>query len=293
VTTHLVIGASGQVGAHLVRAASEAGCETGGTYYAQPVAGLLQLDIRSWPAVHSLLTQVRPAVVYLPASLTNVDYCELHPEESYAINVLGACHVARCTRAIGAKLVYFSSDYVFDGKAGPYREDDPANPLCAYGRQKVMAEHYIATNVPDYLIVRTTVVYGWEQQGKNFVCRLADTLKAGRVLRVPTDQIGSPVYAPNLAQAVVELALADAQGIYHVAGPQRVSRYEFACEAARVFRLEESLIQGVVTSELGQPAPRPLDAGMVVEKAAAELAVPLMDYRRGLQAMASEGRVDV
>ena len=289
---HLVIGASGQVGEHLVRAASDVGFEAIGTYHSHPVPGMQPLDIRNRAEVESLITKVRPAVVYLPAALSSVDYCELHPGEVYLTNVVGVRNVVHSANDIEAKLVYFSSDYVFDGKAGPYSEDDPANPVCEYGRQKLMAEHYVALHARDYLMVRTTVVYGWERQGKNFVYRLLNTLKAGQVLRVPVDQVGSPTYTPNLTQAVVELALSDAKGVYHIVGPERLNRYEFACEAANVFGLDSGLIQAVATSELGQVAPRPLNAGMVVKKAAAKLTVPLMSYRDGLRAMASERELD-
>ena len=284
----LIIGASGQVGEHLVRAASDAGFEAIGTYHNHPVLGMQRLDIRSPTEVQSLIAKVRPSVVYLPASLANVDYCELHPEEGYAANVVGVRNVVQCVNDVEAKLVYFSSDYIFDGKTGPYYEDDPANPICEYGRQKLIAEHYVALHARDYLIVRTTVVYGWERQGKNFVYRLLNTLKAGQVLRVPVDQVGSPTYAPNLARAVVELAISNTKGVYHVVGPERVNRYGFACEAASVFGLDDSLIQAVATNELEQAAPRPLNAGMMVEKADAVLTVPLIGYRGGLRAMASE-----
>ena len=284
-SVHVVIGASGLVGEHLVRAASNAGFEAIGTYHSHPVPDMHQLDIRSRAEVQSLIEKVRPAVVYLPAAVSNVDYCELHPEEVYLTNVVGVRNVVQFVNDMEARLVYFSSDYIFNGKTGPYREEDAANPICEYGRQKLIAEHYVALHTCDYVIVRTTVVYGWERQGKNFVYRLLNTLKAGRILRVPVDQVGSPTYAPNLAQAVVELALSDTKGVYHVVGPERVNRYEFACEAASVFGLDRSLIQPVATSELGQVALRPLDAGMVTEKAAAKLTVPLMSYRDGLRAM--------
>jgi dTDP-4-dehydrorhamnose reductase len=285
---HLVIGASGQVGEDLVHVLSLVGYETIGTYYSHPVQGMQKLDITNAQEVQSMLTKIRPSVVYLPASLTNVDYCEKHPEQGYAVNVIGVCNVVQTVSDIGAKLVYFSSDYIFDGEAGPYRENAPANPICEYGRQKVIAEHYVALHARDYLIVRTTVVYGWERQRKNFICRLLSTLEGADILRVPVDQVGNPTYAPNLAQATLDLVCSDAKGVYHIVGPERVNRYEFACEAARVFGLDASLIKAVSTCELGQVAPRPLNAGMVVEKAADELKVSLVGYEEGLRMMASE-----
>ncbi|HVF67312.1 MAG TPA: NAD(P)-dependent oxidoreductase [Pyrinomonadaceae bacterium] len=288
-STHLVIGASGQVGEHLLRAASDAGFEAAGTHHSHPAHGTRPLDVRRPDEVTELVAGLRPAVVYLPASQTNVDRCESEPAEGYAVNVVGVRNVVRAANAVGARLVYFSSDYIFDGRAGPYREDDPANPVNEYGRQKLAAEHHVALNARDYLVVRTTVVYGWERQGKNFIYRLINTLKDGRALKAPSDQIGSPTYAPNLARAAVELAGAGAAGVYNVVGPERVSRYEFARAAADAFGLDAGLIQAVTTEELSQTAARPLNAGMLTDKAAAALTVRLKGYRDGLKEMASEG----
>lgn len=284
---HVVIGASGLVGRHILAAVADVGTDVVGTYYQCSVDGMSALDIRSSTSTEQLLKRLRPSVVFLPAAKADVDYCERHASESYAINVLGCRNVVAAANAVGAKLVYFSSDYVFDGQDGPYREDDPANPICEYGRQKLIAEQYVALHARDYLIVRTTVVYGWESQGKNFVHRLLKTLKAGQILRAPVDQIGSPTYAPNLAQAVVELALSDARGVYHVVGPDRVDRYTFAQEIALAFGLLANLVRPVSTKELGQLAQRPLIAGMVMDKAAARLRLPLVGYKDGLRAMAS------
>lgn len=284
----LIIGGSGQVGQHLAQTLEMAGTDFSATYWSSPVPAMHLLDIRDFAATSALVEAIRPTVIYLPASLTNVDYCELHPAEGYASNVIGVQQIVQLANQANAKIVYFSSDYIFDGESGPYRETDSANPPCEYGRQKLLAEHYVALHAQDYLIVRTTVVYGWERQGKNFVYRLLKTLKEGKTLRVPIDQVGSPTYAPNLAQAVVELVRSGVKGVYHIAGAERVSRYEFACEAARVFELNSSLIQAVQTCELNQPARRPLKAGMIVEKAAALLEFPLLGYRDGLQVMLAE-----
>jgi dTDP-4-dehydrorhamnose reductase len=194
--------------------------------------------------------------------------------------------VIQAANQVGAKLVYFSTDYIFDGKNGPYKEDHPANPVCEYGRQKLYAEHLIATLAEDFLILRTTGVYGWERQGKNFIYRLMSVLGAGQTLTVPADQLGSPTYAPNFVRAVVELALTTHRQVFHVAGMEVANRYEFALEAARALKLNGDLIQPVSTAELGQTAPRPLQAGLRVEKASASLPFPLLGYHDGLREMA-------
>ncbi len=282
---HLVIGASGQVGGYLTAALRKAGYAVTGTYFKNIQPDLTFLDISDSRAVQVLIADVQPAVIYLPASLTNVDYCETHPDEAYRHNVLGVKHVVQASRPL-AKLVYFSSDYIFDGLNGPYREDEPANPLCVYGRQKLIAEHYIALHAPAYLIIRTTVVYGWETQGKNFIYRLLQSLRQGQTITVPDDQVGNPTYAPDLILAVLELVHGQASGVFNVAGRERVSRYEFALAAARAFGMPTGLIQPVSTKDLGQTAPRPLSAGFHVDKAEQELHRPLWGYLDGLEDMA-------
>ena len=286
--SHLVIGASGQVGEHLMDVLRSRDVDCVGTSFSHPFDGLFQLDIRNLHDVRNLLSRVRPAVIHIPASLTNVDYCETHVEEGFAINVIGVKNIVQTVEEMGARIVYFSSDYIFDGVQGPYHEDAPANPICEYGRQKLAAEHVVALQARDHLIIRTTVVYSWERQGKNFVQRLITNLQNGQSMRVPDDQIGNPTYAPELAQAVVELVEQDLNGVFHVVGPERTSRFEFACEAAKCFGLDVHLLKPVTTSELGQKAARPLNAGMVTDKVMSYLKKPLSSYKDGLDRMVRE-----
>ncbi len=284
---HLVIGASGLVGDHLVRSLKGAGCEVVATYFSHPIPGLLPLDICDIESLDQFIKRLQPGVVYLPAALPNVNYCELHPEETYRTNVCGVTNVIHAVNQIPAKLVYFSSDYIFDGKAGPYKEEHPANPICEYGRQKLMAEHAVACQSKDFLIIRTNGVFGYERQRKNFIYHLIDTLAAKQILKVPIDQFGTPTYAPNLAQAVIELAIQGSSGVFHVAGLDYINRYEFASKAAAILGLDSNLIQPFLTRDLAQSAPRPLNAGLVTQKAASTLTgVSLVGYETGLQMMA-------
>lgn len=286
-SSHLVIGASGLVGTHLLRQLAQAGLEVAGTFWHFPQPGLWPLDVRDGRSVEELAASLRPQVIYVPAGFTHVDRCETEAPAAYAVNVAGLWNVIRAANRVGACLVYFSSDYVFDGQAGPYDETAPPRPLSEYGRQKVLGELGVALLARDYLIVRTTVVYGWEVQGKNFVLRLLSSLREGKPLRVPHDQVGTPTYGPNLAAATIELAMSGGRGLFHIAGPERVSRYEFACAAARAFHLPAGLIQAVATAELGQAARRPLQAGLRVERVQGVLSTPLLGYREGLAHMAS------
>ncbi len=285
----LVIGASGLVGSNLLAQLKILADSTViGTYRQHAVAELESFDILDRAAVHRFFQQEQPTAVFLAAALSNVDFCELHPELSYEANVSGVKHIVEASNGCQAKLVFFSTDYIFDGRAGPYFEEEPANPISQYGWHKALAEHHIALHAADYLIVRTTGIYGWESQGKNFIYRLLKSLPYGQPVRVPTDQVANPTYAPNLAAATIELVNTGAHGVFNLVGCERVSRYEFALEAARQFDLDSTLIHPVSTAELNQPALRPLEAGLRVSKAQAVLRTQLLDYRLGLRAMRAD-----
>lgn len=286
--TAAVLGASGLIGWHLYHSYQAAGVMVQGTRSESGMAIFLPLDIRKRNQVETYLMAMNPTTILLPAALTNVDACERDPVAAATINVEGVRTVGEMARRLGAKLVYFSSDYVFDGQHGPYREEDPTSPISEYGRQKEAAEQLIKDLLPEHhVIVRTTVVYGWEPRPHNFVVRLIGHCRAGETMRVPMDQVGSPTYAPILAEAVLELDRLGCSGTYHLAGPVLLSRYQFALAVADVFGLNKELIEPVETAALGQVAPRPLQAGLVIEKASSLLARPIMDPYTALRHMAA------
>jgi dTDP-4-dehydrorhamnose reductase len=276
------------VGSHLFQSLTKRGLWAIGTYRTYQESSLIQLDICDSDQLNRLINDLNPAVVYLPAARPNVDWCEQNPRDSYQANVVGVYNVLGAVESIRARLVYFSSDYVFDGESGPYQEEDPANPICEYGRQKLLAEHAIALHCEKYLIVRTTGVFGVERQRKNFIYRLLETLQAGKPLIVPQDQLGTPTYAPHLVNTIIHLAEAEQTGLYHISGHEAADRYVFATEAARVFGLDASLIQPVLTKDLGQFAPRPLKGGLLVKESLRRMHGAWVDYHEGLVRMATE-----
>lgn len=281
----LVIGASGQVGAALLEALGERGHETLGTCAHHPAEGLQPLDITDPAAVERAVAAARPDWVFCPAGLTHVDYCEEHPEEAMAINRDGALHAARAAGRRGAGLVFYSTEYVFDGAGGPYAEDDPARPLSRYGASKWEGERAVLGALARAVVVRTTVVYGPDRQEKNFVYQLLRACRRGEEMRVPADQLSSPTYNVDLARASVELCERDLRGVYHLAGDGVLDRYAFARLACQVFDLDPSGLRPVPTAALGQKAPRPLKGGLLIGKARAVLRTPLRSPEAGLRAM--------
>lgn len=279
-----IVGASGFVGGAMYEYMSKEH-ETYGSFYSNPVDGLVRLDIKDKSEIKTILTSFKPDVIIHPAANPNVEYCEANSKETWEVNVEGSKNLIDAAREIGAKLVYFSSDYVFDGDDGPYSESDAPNPINEYGVQKLTVERLIENNLQDHLVIRITVVYGWEINGKNFVMRLIEKLKNGASINVPFDQIGSPTYVNNIALIVKELIESNKNGVYHVAGADLMDRYTFARKVAEVFGLNDSLLIPVSTSQLGQMAKRPLNAGMRIEKVRADVSTHIMNVNEGLEEM--------
>ncbi|WZO98212.1 SDR family oxidoreductase [Isosphaeraceae bacterium EP7] len=259
----LVIGGSGQIGGWLLNSLAARGHEARGTYATVPTAGMDRLDAAELDAASAYVRSQRPDVVFYPAGFTWVDGCERDPERARAANLDQPLNLARAVADIGGRFVGFSTDYVFDGVAGPYDEQSPTNPLSVYGQAKLDAEAALAEALGDrQLTVRTSWVFGPERQGKNFSYQLVRALRAGKTLPCPSDQVSSPSYAPDVAAAVVGLAESGESGLIHVVGPEVMGRVEFARSIAVAFGLDESAIEGKTTAELGQGAPRPLSGGL-------------------------------
>lgn len=281
----LVLGASGQVGTALGRCLDALGHTWVGTYARTPQPGLLALDLADTAATERLIAATGPDWVFCAGALTHVDRCEEHPAEAFALNRDAPAAAARAAARLGARFVFYSTEYVFDGQAGPYGESAAPRPLSVYGRSKLEGEAAVQAAHPAATVIRTTVVYGPEPQQKNFVYQLLRRLRAGERMRVPADQMSSPTYNADLAAASVELAASGQAGLWHVAGPECLGRHEFARHACRVFELDETLLVPVATAELGQRAARPLRGGLCIERALAALATPLRGPEAGLRAM--------
>jgi len=287
----LVIGGSGQVGQALLKAAGRQHWQAVGTGFAaadkdaQYPQPLIDLDILDHAAVRALVASEAPGAVFFPAGWTWVDGCEADEAKAMAINALAPEAAAKAAWEAKAGFVFYSTEYLFDGLDGPYGEDAEPHPQGAYARSKLEAERRILGVHPKALILRTTVVYGPEPQGKNFIYQLIASLKAGKPMRVPQDQVSNPTYNYDLARASLELARFGLSGAFNVVGADRVGRLEFAEEACRAFGLDKGLLQGVSTASLQQRSARPLSAGLTTSKLKDALGWAPRGIRAGLQAM--------
>ena len=262
----LVVGASGLVGKALMRVLKTAHTDAVGTYAKFPGAGLEALDITSSTQVRACVERHRPVTIFLTAALTHVDYCEDHPDEAFAINVDGPRAVAEAARSLDAQLVFYSTEYVFDGKAGPYDEEDPPSPLSVYGRSKLAAERAICDIVENALILRTTELFGWDSNSTNFAMQVYRKVRAREQMTIPMDQFGNPTLAEYLAEMSLALAQLGVRGIVNVVGKDLVARSEFARALVKLYGGSPDLVVPVPTESLKQKAPRPLRGGLRTEK---------------------------
>jgi dTDP-4-dehydrorhamnose reductase len=246
----LIFGATGMLGKALMRQ-WPAGDEVTGL-------GSAQADIRDSAQVESAIRQSQPDWIVLAAAYTNVDGCELNPTLASAVNTSGAVNVARAAAEAGARLLFVSTDYVFDGtKLTPYEPRDARNPISAYGRSKADAEEKILSILPDACIVRTSWLFG--PGGKCFpdtILKLAATLPEGEVVTVVNDQRGCPTYTLDLADAIVALCKSEARGILHCTNRGECSWYDFACEIIRQAGLKTAA-RPTTSDKFVRPAQRP------------------------------------
>lgn len=251
----LIIGARGMVGSALKKQIPDA--IEGNPV--EPKRNTLQAytDVTKYESLFKVFSKYRPDVVYLPASIAHVDRCE-DSAGTDVVNVRGATTVLRLCESFEAKLVYFSSSYVFDGKkSDPYLEMDETCPINNYGWQKQAVENVIRSSQADYLIVRTVGVYGTERLKKNFAKQVISAIFSGRKVFAPTDQFMNPILSDDLARITIKLAERQ-RGLFHVAGDVCLSKWEFAKEIAKYFGLED-LVVPVRTDEMNQKAKRPVN----------------------------------
>lgn len=292
----LVTGAGGLLGSKIVLIAVNAGHDVYSAYreHEPPAGQRIKMDTTIKDEVIDAVCKIKPEVIIHCAALTNVDLCEERRDLAFMVNAEGTRFLAEAAEVSGSHFIYISTDYVFDGEKGMYKEDDKANPVNFYGFTKMLGETY-ALKCRDHLIVRPSMIYGSSQAaGKvNFALWLIENLKEGKEVKVLTDQHLSPTLNTNLAYMVLESAEKGVKGILHAAGATRASRFEFAVELARTFDLDISLIKGVRMEELEWKARRPRDSSLDVSRASRILKNKPMDLISALKLLKKEIEVDL
>lgn len=264
-----ISGASGLVGGNCLKHFKEMGCTVVGTYFSYPTNDTVFYDTLNPEHTDNFdVMAFKPDVIVHCGALTHVDYCETNVDESYQKTVQSTLNLIALSQECGSKMVYISTDYVFDGKNGPYKEDAAVHPLSVYAEHKLAAEQAVLAASDDSLVLRVTNVYGNELRGKNFVARIVDQAKNGQklTLKLPYDQYASPTNAWDIARAMYVLLKDGKTGIYHIGSTDYLNRVELALRVLSYFPNANYELIPVSTAALNQPANRPLLGGFVKMK---------------------------
>lgn len=282
----LVTGASGLLGNKIVELARE-NYEVTPLHNTKPLhLNSLKLDITNRKEVFNLFNRIKPDVAIHTAAETNVDKCETQKELAWKINVEGTKNVAEACSETNAKMVYISTDYVFDGEKGLYTEEDTPNPINHYGITKLEGENQVKKLCKNHIILRTSVLYGWHPYKQNFATWVINSLKQKKKTSIIKDHYNTPTLADNLAEIIIEVVQKNLQGLYHTSGSQRISRYEFAQQIAKIFNLDQSLIKPIKMNQITVwTAKRPKDSSLNINKIKGLLKTRPLNINEGLKKM--------
>ena len=245
------------------------------------------LDITNASSVYSLIDSFLPEVIIHAAAHTQADFCELNKVACWEVNVTATRFLIDAAERVGAFFVYVSTDFVFDGKDGPYREMDEPAPVNYYGCSKRVAEKAVVESSLSWSIARTVLVYGNADDltRTNIVSWAVEKLQKGEPIRVVSDQYRTPTYAGDLAKGLRLIAEKKATGIFHLSGKDLLTPYDMVMQTVEYLGLDKSLVEKVNASVFSQPATRPLKTGLIIDKAQKELGYEPIHFSQGLALM--------
>lgn len=248
------------------------------------------VNLRNTASVQQLLEKHHPDIIIHAAAMTQVDDCERNKDACWDTNVAATRYLIQAAEKYNAFFVFLSTDFIFDGLEGPYREDDPPNPLSYYGASKVAAERMVKNSKLPWAIVRTVLVYGTaiDMQRSNIITWVKNNLQQGKKIKVVDDQWRTPTLVQDLAEGCKLVADKQATGVFHISGSEMLTPYDMAVQTAQFFKLDLRLIEKVNAKSFVQPAKRPAKTGFVIDKAVQELGYQPRSFAEGLEIVAKE-----
>jgi dTDP-4-dehydrorhamnose reductase len=275
----LLTGSNGLLGKRLVTKLSGSEHQVIATSRTAFEAGTLKnidfriLDITDGPAVNVLINQVRPDVIVHAAAMTQVDQCELNKIDCWNTNVTATRFIVDAAKETESRIIFISTDFVFDGNHGPYREEDEPNPVNYYGSSKLGAEKAVMESGLDWAIVRTVLVVGTTAHGQrqNLLSWVQEKLEKGESIKVVDDQVRTPTFVDDLAEGILLVLEKNAKGIYHIAGKDTLTPFQMAIKTAEFLHLDTNLVQKADANTFTQAALRPPTTGFIIDKAKREL----------------------
>ena len=248
------------------------------------------MDITNSEEVNKVVGEEKPAVIINTAAMTNVDQCEDEQETCLQMNVEAVRYLIRSCSEHEVFLLHLSTDFIFDGTAGPYTEEDQPNPISFYGESKLKAEQFLQQSNIDFAIARTVLVFGItpHMSRSNIVLWVKKSLEEGKELQIVNDQWRTPTLAEDLALGCLLIAEKKAKGVFNISGEEFMTPYDIAIATARYFGLDESLIHCTDASKFSQKAKRPPRTGFILDKAKRELGYRPHSFQEGLSVLENQ-----
>jgi len=250
-----------------------------------------EMDNTNPIGVSKVFRHFQPAIVVHGGAMTQVDDCEEEQAECHRQNVEATAYIIQECRRLNSHLIFVSTDFIFDGKEGPYGEEAKGNPVNFYGESKLLAEEAVlASGLLFWTIVRTVLVYGTshDMSRSNLILWVKSSLEARKTIQVVDDQFRSPTLAEDLAEGIIKIAIQKARGIYNICGPDFISPYQMAIYTAEYFGLDKSLLKSVDSTTLGHKGNRPLKTGLIIDKAINELDFKPKSFTEGIGILAKQ-----
>lgn len=292
----LITGANGLLGQHLIKMLIEnysytiiatGRGESRLPFRASGKYNYFSLDITDGLAVHAFMQLHQPTVIVHAAAITQPDACEQNPVGCWDTNVTASRFLLDAATSVNAFFIYISTDFVFDGLNGPYKETDASGPVNYYGSSKLAAEKSVMELATEWAIVRTVLVFGNILSGNrsNIISWVKENLQNKQPIKVVSDQLRTPTYVDDLVKGILLVMEKRATGIFHISGAELMSPYDMAVATADYLQLDKSLLQKVDASIFSQPAQRPLKTGFIIDKAKRELGYQPIPFKEALKKM--------
>ncbi|WP_242926789.1 SDR family oxidoreductase [Pontibacter vulgaris] len=258
-----------------------------------PALPFASMDVTDKAQVDAVVAEFRPTHIIHTAAMTNVDECETNREGCLKLNVEAVQNLVDACEKYNVHLIHLSTDFIFDGEDGPYNEEAVANPISFYGESKRLAEEIVKSSTCKWAILRTVLVYGvvHDYGRTNIVLWVRDSLRAGKVIKVVTDQFRTPTLAEDLAMGCWLAVEKDAEGIFNISGKEMLTPYDMALQVADYFDLDKSLIDKADHTTFSQPAKRPPRTGFDITKAETYLGYKPHTFQQGIKIVAEQAEV--
>lgn len=286
----LVTGASGLLGHKVAQLALERRMKVYSTHkkHTANFGTPIKLDLTNQSEISKVILKLKPQTIIHTAAYTDVDGCETNKDLAWKMNAEATKGIAIASTQVDSHLIYVSTDYVFDGESGRYKEEDETNPVSYYGYTKLKGEEFVKECAKEWCITRPSVLYGWSDHKQNFATWLMESLSQNKEVKILEDQYVSPTLNTNLAEMLLEIIQKKITGILHTAGNTRINRYNYALKLAEIFNLNVNLIKPAKMSQISWKAKRPRDSSLNVRKADALLESKPLKLHCALERMKRE-----